>query len=88
MPTFPMTAPSPFPGHLKWTKSNFPTKKIRLISVTNSQAVVHKSWVARCSHSTLGFSGNNLRNFHSFNHSHSQSIHHKDLLLPAPLSYF
>ena len=73
-------------GRLKRTNNNSSTMKIRLTSVTNSQAVSHKSWVARCSLSTLGFIHNKLHNFHGFNHSHSQSSHHKDLSLPAPLS--
>ena len=55
--------------HLKQSNFNSSTKKISLTSVTNSQAVVHKSWVARCSLSTPGFSCNNVHNFHGFNQS-------------------
>ena len=72
--------------HLKWTTSCSSTKKIGLINVTNSWACTHKSWVARCSPSTLGFSCNNLINLHGFYRSHSQSSHHKDFPFPAPLS--
>ena len=72
--------------HLKWTNSNSSTMKIWVTSMTNSQAVAHKSWVARCSPSTPGFSCNNLQNIHGF--SHSQSSHHKDFSLPAPFSSF
>ena len=56
--------------------------------MTNSQEVSHKSWVARCSPSNPGLSCHNLHNFHGFNHSHSQSSHHKDFSLPALLSSF
>ena len=52
--------------HLRRSNFNSSSKKINRTSVTNSQAVVHKSWVARCSRSTPGFSCNNLRNFHGF----------------------
>ena len=73
---------------LKLTNSNSSTRKIRLTNVINSQAVAHKSWVARCSPNTTGFNGENLHNFHYFNHSHSKSSHHKDLLFTARLSSF
>ena len=72
--------------HLRRTNSNSCTKKIRLASVTNSQAVANNSRVARCSPSTRGFSCNNLHNFHGFNHSHSQSSQPKDFSLTVPLS--
>ena len=72
--------------HLKRTNSNSATKKIRLTSVTNSQEVAHKNWVARCSPGTPEFSCNILHNFNSFNHSYYQSSHYKDFSLPAPLS--
>ena len=53
--------------HLKLTESNSSTKKIKLISMNNSQTVAHKSWVARCFPSTPGFGCNNLYNFDGFN---------------------
>ena len=74
--------------NLKRTNSNSSTRKIRLTSVTNSQAAVHKSWVTSCSSSAPEFSCNNLDNCHCFNHSQSLSIQHKYFLLAAPLSGF
>ena len=77
--------------HVKLINCNSSNKKIRLTSVTNSQTDAHKSWVARCSPSTPGFSCNNLHNFRGLNHSHSQSSHHKDSSLPAlnpSINYF
>ena len=74
--------------HLKRSNSNSSIRKIRLTIVTNTQAVAHKSWVARCFPSTPGCSCNNLHNFHGFNHSHSLSSHHKDFSLPVLLASF
>ena len=75
-------------NHLKQTNINSSTKKIRLTSATNRQAVAHKSRLARYFPSTPGFSCKNLHNFHGFNHSHSQSSHQKDISIPTPLSSF
>ena len=75
-------------NHLKQTNRNTSTRKIKLTSVTNNQAVAHKSWVEIFSTSTPKFSRNNLHNCHGFNRSHSQSSYHKDLSLPASLSSF
>ena len=55
--------------HLKPSNSNSSSKKISLTSLANSEAVVHKSWVARCFLSTPRVSCNNLHKFRGFNQS-------------------
>ena len=73
--------------HLKQSNFNSSTKKISLTSVTNSQAVVHKSWVARCSLALQDLAVT-MCTISMASTSHSQSIHHKYFSLPAPLSIF